>query len=629
MRLPVYAEIDLTRQKVTRFQVEKQFFEKYIGGKIMASKLLYDLTEKGIDPLSEEAVMIINTSPMNGTGAPSSSRFNMSFKNVLTGGIATSNCGGNFGMMLKKSGYDGLIIRGRAKKPAYIEILDGDIHIRDAAALWGKNAEEVQKEFPDEYGKLAIGQAGENQVYYAGVLSGERVAGRCGAGAVLGSKNIKLIVTYGTKMPEIYDRDKFDRHVEKWVRFLQNHPMTGNSLPKYGSAGLVNKANASDALPTRNFQKGHDKNADEISGERLADTKLVKNSGCTSCPIRCERRVRVYDREVKGPEYETVGLFGSNIESADLDLINEINYVSDIYGMDTISLGGTIAFAMELQERGLADFGLKFGQTEDLVEVIGKIAEREGIYSELANGTKWLAQKYGGEDAAIHAKGLELASYEPRRSVGMGLGYATSNRGGCHLNGGYLALLESVGVLSTDPLETKGKAELTVLMQNAMEAVSASGFCLFTAYSMIPGILFKLGPSHIATRLCGKLLISVRGVLGIIWKMMPWILPFNSMYLLPHAKALGAATGIHMTTGKFMQLGERGFNVERLYNYREGLSSVDDKLPDRLTKEPQDPDEPDTVVKLDQMIPRYYKVRGWDEDGCPKKWKKYQLGIQD
>lgn len=626
MNLPVYLEINLSTRKIKRFKIDKKMFERYIGGKILAAKLLYDLTEAGIDPLSEENVIIVNTGPANGTGAPSSSRFNMSFKNLMTGGIASSNCGGNFGMMLKKAGYDGIILTGKAKVPSYIEILDGDVYIKNAEHLWGMDTEKVQEEFPAPYGKIVIGPAGEHLVRYAGVLSGERVAGRCGAGAVFGSKNIKAVVVYGTKQPEIYNKEKLDKHVEKWVRFLQSHPMTGTSLPKYGSAGLVTKANATSALPTKNFQRGFYDKAEDISGETLADTKLIKNMGCVSCPIRCERRVRVYEKNVKGPEYETVGLFGANIESADLDIINEINYIADILGMDTISLGGTIAFAMELKERGIADFGVDFGEAGNIPDIVKKIAYREGKYSELANGSKWLAEKYGAEDAAIHAKGLELASYEPRKSVGMGLGYATSNRGGCHLNGGYLALLESVGVLSTDPLETKGKPELTVLMQNAMEAVSGSGFCLFTAYTMIPSILFRLGPSHWITKLCGKVLVWVWPVLGIIWKFMPWILPFNSMFLLPHAEAVKQITGIKMTTGRFMQLGERGYNVERLYNYREGLTANDDNLPDRLTKVPQDKN-PESVVRLDKMLPRYYKVRGWKEDGTPSKSKLWQLKI--
>lgn len=626
MNLPVYIEINLSTGKMKHFIIDQKLFERYVGGKILAGKLLYDLTRAGIDPLAEEAMIIINTGPGNDTGAPSSSRFNMSFKNILTGGIATSNCGGDFGMMLKKAGYDGIILTGKAEVPSYIEILDGNVQIKNAEHLWGLDTEKTQEKFPPHYGKVVIGPAGEHLVRYAGVLSGERVAGRCGVGAVFGSKNLKAIVAYGSRTPNIYKKDKFDTYVEKWIHFLQSHPMTGTSLPKYGSAGLVNKANASSALPTKNFQRGFYDKAENISGETLADTKLVKNAGCVSCPIRCERRVKVYGKEVKGPEYETVGLFGSNIESDDLDATNEMNYITDMMGMDTISLAGTIAFAMELKERGIADFGVRFGEVRNIPEIIRKIAYREGIYSDMANGTKWMSEKYGAKEAAIHAKGLELASYEPRKSVGMGLGYATSNRGGCHLNGGYLALLESVGVLSTNPLQTKGKPELTVLMQNVMEAVSGSGFCLFTAYSMIPTILFKLGPSHWFTKLCGKLLIWVHPILGIMWRFMPWILPFNSMHLLPHAEAIKQITGIKMTTGKFMQLGERGYNVERLYNYREGLTAKDDNLPDRLTKVPQDKN-PNSVVRLDTMLPKYYKVRGWKENGMPSKSKLRQLKI--
>lgn len=626
MNLPVYLEINLCTNNVKEFKIDKKVFTRYVGGKILAGKLLYDLTHAGTDPLAEEAMIIINTGPGNDTGAPSSSRFNMTFKNLMTGGIASSNCGGNFGMMMKKAGYDGIILTGKAKVPSYIEILDGNVKIKNAEYLWGLDTEKTQEKFPPEYGKLVIGPAGEHLVRYAGVLSGERVAGRCGAGAVFGSKNLKAVVAYGSRMPKIYEKEKFDRYVQRWVHFLQSHPMTGASLPKYGTAGLVNKANASCAFPTKNFQRGFYDKAENISGEALADTKLIKNKGCVSCPIRCERRVQVYGKEVKGPEYETVGLFGANIENADLGKISEMNYIADIMGLDTISLGGTLAFAMELKERGIADFGVSFGETKSIPEIIKKIANREGIYTDLANGTKWMSEKYGAGDAAIHAKGLELASYEPRRSVGMGLGYATSNRGGCHLNGGYLALLESVGVLSTDPLQTKGKPELTVLMQNAMEAVSGCGFCLFTAYSMIPSILFKLGSSHWFTKLCGKLLLQARPILGIMWKFTPWILPFNSMHLLPHAEAVKLITGIKMTTGKFMQLGERGYNIERLYNYREGLTANDDSLPGRLTKVPQD-ENPATVVRLDKMLPRYYKVRGWKEDGSPSKLKLWQLKI--
>ncbi len=628
MNPPVYAKVDLTTGRWERYEVPREYFKKYVGGKCLAARLLLDLTEPGLDPLDERAAIIINTGPLNGTGAPSSSRFNLSFKNVLTGGIASSNCGGQFGVMLKRAGFDGLIITGRAKEPSVLEALDGEIHIRPAPELWGLDAEKTQERFPEWYGKLVIGPAGENGVLYASAISGERVAGRCGSGAVLGSKRLKALVAYGSKRPEIFDREGFDGFILKWIKFIKKHPMTGQSLPRYGSAGLVNKANATNALPTRNFQSGHFDRADAVSGETLTETRLIRNSGCVSCPIRCERRVPVDGRELKGPEYETLGFFGPNIGAADMDAVLRMNWLCDIYGVDTISFASSLAFAMELKERGMADFGLEFGKTDELEDVLLKVVNREGVYSDIADGTKRMAAKYGGEDFAINSKGLELASYEPRRSVGMGLGYAVANRGGCHLNGGYLALLESVGVLSMDALTPKGKAQFTAFMQDALEAVSSAGCCLFSAQTFVPGVFFKLGPNSAVTKLVGKVMPHMGPMVALLLNITP-ALAFNSLLLLPHAEALRRATGLRMFTGSFLDLGERSYNLERLYNLREGLTAKDDTLPKRLTKELQDPSNPRTRVPLEKMLPVYYKARGWDKEGRPTKRKLRRLGIEE
>jgi aldehyde:ferredoxin oxidoreductase len=571
-------------------------------------------------------MVIVNTGPLTGTGAPSSSRFNMSFKNVLSGGIASSNCGGTFGFMMKKAGFDGITITGRAEHPVRIEIIDGEIKIVDATPLWGMDIEEVQEELPAHYGKFVIGPSGENLVRFAGVASGERIAGRCGGGAVFGSKNLKAITAYGTKDIYVKDQVKFHKFLKKWTKFLRSHPMTGEALPRYGSAGLVNKANTNFAMPTHNFKKGHYDDADKVSGETLAETLLTRNGSCVSCPIRCERRVEVEGKEVKGPEYETLGLFGPNVDASDLQMILELNYICDILGMDTISCAGSIAFAMELKERGVVDLGVEFGNVKELREILQKIARREGMYSEIANGSKWLSEKYGGKEYAINAKGLELAAYEPRRSVGMGLGYATSNRGGCHLNGGYAAILESVGVLSMDAQSNKGKAQITIFMQNALEAVAASGFCLFSAQTFVPAILYRFGPNHRFTRAVGKIATFAGPLFTMILKIAP-VLLFNTCYLLPHAEAVRLATGFRMYTGPFVMLGDRSFNLERAYSMREGLTSADDSLPDRLTKVPQDSNKPNTVVPLDKMLPTYYRVRGWDKNGVPKQKKLRRLGI--
>lgn len=627
MNLPNYAIVNLNDKTVTPYPISEKLFKECLGGKIMGAKLLTELTPPNLDIFSPESMIIVNTGPLNGSGAPSSSRFNLTFKNVMTGGIASTNCGGQFGVMLKRSGYDGLIITGCSEEPVTIEVIDGEINIRSTPELWGMDSEEVQEKFPKSYGKLVIGPAGENMVRYACAVSGERVAGRCGAGAVLGSKKIKAIVAYGTKKTEIANPAKFNDYIKKWVRFLKKHPMTGHALPSYGSAGLVNKANASHALPTRNFSAGVYEKAEKFCGETLTETLLTRNSGCISCPIRCERRVKVHGKDVKGPEFETLGLFGSNIDNDDLDFINTLNYHADLLGMDTISLGGTLAFAMELQERGIKGFGLSFGNTENILEIIEKIARKEGIYAELAEGSKALSEKYGGKEFAIHAKGLELAAYEPRRSTGMGLGYATSNRGGCHLNGGYLALMESVGVVGMDAQTPKGKPELTVMLQNGMEAASAAGFCLFTMQTMVPSFIFKSGPASGLNRFVGAALLGARGIVGQLGKITPGGLPINSMFLFPHCKAIAYATGMKMTSGLFLHIGERGYNIERLYNLREGLTGEDDSLPDRLTKTPQAAGKENTVVNLKVMLPVYYRIRGWDQKGIPTAKKRQQLGI--
>ena len=650
MTLPVYIKIDLDTGKAEPFAISEDYYRKYIGGKTLAARLLLDLMPQGAAALDPAAVIIINTGPLTGTGAPSSSRFNMTFKNVLTGGIASSNCGGTFGFMLKRSGFDGIIISGRASRPSRIEIIDGLVSILPAEDLWGLDTKETQEKLDASpqagfHGKLVIGPAGENLVRYASAASGERMAGRCGGGAVLGSKNLKAISAYGTKRQVVRHEKKFNRFIKKWVSFIRSHPMTGDILPRYGTTALINKANATGALPSRNFRYGHDPEAGAVSGETLAETELTRNSGCVSCPIRCERRVKKgEDYEIKGPEYETTGFFGPNIGVKDLRKIIDLNYVCDLMGIDTISVAATIAFVMELKEKGmtgtsaeplgeasLPDFGLTFGEADNLEEIIRKISYREGIYSDLANGCKWMSEKYGGKEFAMHSKGLEMPSYEPRRSVGMGLGYAVSNRGGCHLNGGYLALLESIGVLSTDAQSTAAKAELTVFLQNALEAVSASGFCLFTAQTFVPAVFFKLGSKHIFTRIIGKIATHAGGAVRLMLRINP-LLRFNTLYLLPHAEALRLATGFPMYTGSFLAFGERSYNLERLYNLREGLNAADDSLPERLTKTPQMARDGTVnkkhVVPLEKMLKQYYKLRGWDKTGVPKKQTLERLNIE-
>ncbi|MFZ5353052.1 MAG: aldehyde ferredoxin oxidoreductase family protein [Bacillota bacterium] len=617
-------KLNLTTREVSEYPWTDEDRGKYLGGKIMAAKILYDSIKEKIDPLSPENMLVITTGPLTGTGAPSSSRFNISTLSPLTNFIASSNCGGNFGIFLKKAGYDALIITGKAEEPVWVEIVEDQVSFHSAAELWGMKTGEVQEHIGGKNGKIVIGPAGENMVLFASIFSEERAAGRAGVGAVMGSKNLKAVVASGTKSAEASNRERIKEINKNWVKQLRDHPLTGVQLPKLGTAGLLSSMHARRMLATRNYKYGQYEDFEKVSGEYLAEKYLVKNKGCVTCPIQCARMVEVNGKVVKGPEVETLGLLGPNIENNDLELILKWNYELDELGMDTISCGSTIAFAMELNERGIWKNGLEFGKTDNLSELFEDIAHRRGIGGILADGSKRISEKFGGKEFAIHSKGLELAAYEPRGAVGQGLGYAVSNRGGCHLNGGYLVVLEGLG-LSMDPYTTKSKGALTMMFQDIMEAVSAAGSCLFTTYSMIPAPL-ALKPNSRITIIANKLM-KYSGAFINIANRFPGILAVNMPSIFPHTVALEAATGIKMNIGKFKKIGERGYNLERLFNIRMGLTCDDDNLPKRLKEEMQISGNARTRVPLDALKKKYYRARGWNKSGIPTKIKVSSLGL--
>jgi len=621
-----YAWIDLSTRQWRPYPISAALSADYIGGKGLAARLLFDLLPAHTPALSAENVVIVNTGPLCGTGAPSSSRFNISSRSVMTGGITSSNCGGRFGMKLRQAGFDGLILTGRASAPVFIEILDGEVTFQDASGLWGLDSEETQKAFPAAYGKLVIGPAGEHQVRYACLISDERIGGRGGLGAIFGAKNLKALVAYGTRQAPVADRPAFDALCAAWIEMLRSHPATGRSLPLYGTAGLLSKANLTRILPARNFSDGGYEQADEISGETLTERHLTSNDGCLSCVIRCARRVKVRGKAVKGPEYETVGLLGANIANNDLQLICDLNYQADLLGLDTVSLAATLSFAMELKEKGLADLGVTFGQTAGLEQVVADIAYRRGPGDELAEGSRRLSEKYGLAEAAQHVKGLELAAYDPRKSVGMGLGYATANRGGCHLNGGYVSFMEGIGPISLPANSPRSKPELTVMLQNLMESVSSAGSCFFTTYTLFPPFLYRLGPRSLGMRLINQVMLNSGPLLA--WALRhPGRLTFDNPMILPHGQALALVTGEPFSFGRFLQAGERCFNMERLFNQREGFTRRDDRLPGRMST-PQSGDRRQDVVDLEGMLDRYYWLRGWEKDGRLTPEKLAQLGIE-
>ncbi|HNZ83570.1 MAG TPA: aldehyde ferredoxin oxidoreductase family protein [Sedimentibacter sp.] len=619
------AKINLTTGEISDYPLKEEDRILYLGGKSLAAKIIYDSLKEKTEAFSEENLIVITTSPLTGTGSPSSSRFNVSAISPLTELLASSNCGGTFGLKLKSAGYDGLVISGKSKEKVYIEISENRIEIKDASHLWGKTTGQTQDMLGNRsVGKFVIGPAGENMVRYAAVISDERAAGRCGVGAVFGYKNLKAITAAGTKRTEIHDDKKFKAHNQRWIGSLKKHIMTGRQIPELGTASFVNPMNKHNLLATKNYKSGSYDNHEKICGETLRNDYLVKNKGCVTCPIQCGRVVKVSGKEVKGPELETITLLGSNLLNGSLENIIELNYLCDEYGIDTMSFGSSIGLAMELNEKGMWNNGINFGDSTKLVQLVKMTAYREGIGNELAEGTRRMSEKFGGRDFAINVKGLELAAYEPRGAQGMGLGYATSNRGGCHLNGGYMVVLEGL-VLNTNSKTTKGKAAFTIFFQDLMEAISAGGSCLFTSISVVPDFLIK-NPENLIVKLINKMLPLFGGIVGFMHNHSR-LLGFNLKNIVAYPYSIKLVTGFDMNLGKFIQAGERSYNLERIINIRQGLTGRDDTLPKRLTEEFQLSYDPNSKVKLNEMLKKYYKIRGWDDKGIPTIDRMNKLNI--
>ena len=607
-------KIDLTNQTYEDFPWTDADRERTLGGKVMAGDILYHHIRKGMTAWDEDNWLVITTGPLTGCGVPSSSRFNISTISPLTGVLTSSNSGGDFGLMLKRCGYDGAIITGKAKTPTRIHITPDNVEFLDASDIWGMECTPAQEALPKGTAKLVIGPAGEHKVLYSAVLSGERCSGRGGVGAVFGDKMLKAVTAKGFIHPEVFDKPALIKLCQKWTKTMRNHPISGRQLPVLGTAGLVSPMEARGLLATKNFSDGHFVDFDMVSGETLSEEKLIRNSGCTTCVMQCTRRCYVDGKDVKGPELEILGLMGPNILNNDLQKIIDWNYWIDEMGMDAISTAGTIAFAMELHEKGLWDSGLEFGKNDNITQMIKDIAHRVGPGDELANGSRKMAEKFGGMDFAIQSKGMELSAYEPRRAVGQGLGYATSNRGGCHLNAGYLVFIEGLG-LDIDSLTPNGKGALCVMFQNLMESISAAGLCLFTSYPVFPGYVFDHPNAPIT-----KVVTWAMPHLGPVIKIINQHGSLFQLYipLIPHTKAIELATGMKMKLGGFLTIGERGWNTERVANMILGQQPGADTLPKKLTDTLQDPSNPKTKVPLDVMLKSFYANRQWN-NGAPTR----------
>ena len=614
--------IDLSERTFREFPWTDADRKRTLGGKIMAADILLKHITPTMKAFDEDNWLVITTGPLTGTGCPNTSRFNISTISPLTNILTSSNCGGNFGLTLKRAGYDAAIITGKADAPMHVHITQDNVEFLDASGIWGTKTGEAQEKLKQYPGRLVIGPAGENMVLYACVFSNDRTAGRGGVGAVFGSKNLKAVTAFGTKLPEIYDEEALRELNKKWIRTLRNHPLTGRQLPKLGTAGLVAPMQAHSILATKNFSAGRFDNFEKVSGEELAENHLVSNGACTTCVIRCARMCKVDDKVVKGPELETLGLLGPNILNDDIEKILKWNYELDELGMDAISCAGSVAFAMELAEKGVHDFGIHFGETDNLSQMFEDIAYRRGEGNYIADGSKRMSDQFGGKEYAIHAKGMELAAYEPRHAVGHGLGYATANRGGCHLNAGYLVVLEGLG-LDVDSLTHHGKAAIAIMLQNLMEAVSGCGSCMFTSYAVFPGFLVDK-PNLFTTRA----ILAVFPYVGPVVNLLSHFTKVAQipMPLLPHIKAVHLATGMHTSMASMLTWGATGYNTERMANVILGQKADADVLPKRLTDEPQDPNDPRTKVPLDVMRKVYYRGRGWNH-GIPTYHRLKTLGI--
>ncbi len=582
-------EVDLTTATVSERALDMEMARLYLGGRGLGVRLLWDEVGPGIDSLSPENVLLFTVGPLTGTGYQTSNRFSVSTLSPLTGTVLDANSGGFWGMQFKKTGYDVLIVRGRSAKPVYLEIKPDGVTFHDASALWGQRVLAVTETLGQNDNRrnvLCIGPAGEKLSRIAAIMNdGQRSLARGGPGAVMGSKNLKAIVVEGKDRPTIADPEKFKFLLYETRKLIRQSPLTSQALPEFGTVVMMNIVNSVGALPTRNHRQTQFEDAELISGETLTEKYLEKNASCWACPIGCTRLTRTEKVSGEGPEFETTWAFGAECGVNDLEAIIEVNHLCNDLGLDTISAGSTIACAMELSELGLLDSDLRFGRADLLAQTVIEMGERRGLGAELTDGSLRLAAKYGRPDLSMSVKAMEMPAYDPRGMQGQGLLYATSNRGGCHMRGNMLGL-EVLGLPKLiDRFQVQGKSSYVILHQNVAAAIDSLVVCKFTNMAA------------------------------------------SEEYF---ARVLTAISGIQFSTGELIRVGERVYNLERLYNNRQGFTRADDTLPPRLLNEPS-PAGPSKgwVSHLEPMLEEYYRSRGWDQNGVPKPRKLEELGLTE
>ncbi|MBP6339451.1 MAG: aldehyde ferredoxin oxidoreductase family protein [Vitreoscilla sp.] len=606
--------VNLTAGTVTTEPLRMDWAKLYLGSRGLASKYLVEEIDPKVDPLSADNKIIWSTGPLTGTMASTGGRYTVVTKGPLTGAIACSNSGGYWGAELKMAGWDMVIFEGASPKPVYLSISDDVVELKDAAHLWGKTVWEteeiIKKSHQDPQTRVSsIGAAGENKVLFAAVVNDlHRAAGRSGVGAVMGSKNLKAIAVRGTKgVGNLVNPKEFMKVTAEKKKILAENGVTGQGLPAYGTQVLMNVINEMGALPTRNHQDVAFEGAKDISAEamvtpRATDGKkhLVTNQACFGCTIACGRISKMdqghftvenkpqYWGASGGLEYEAAWALGAANGVKDLEALQYANLLCNEHGMDPISFGATIGAVMELYQMGVLtqeQLGIDatFGSAQALAHFTEITVKGEGFGKEIGQGSARLCKKYGHPELSMTVKGQEFPAYDSRGIQGMGLTYATSNRGACHLRS-YTVASEVLGIpVKTDPLSADGKPELVIAFQDATAAFDAAGICIFTS--------FAWGLADVQPQ-------------------------------------VAAACGDEFTLENLSQIGERIWNMERDFNNRAGFTSKDDNLPPRLLNEPAKTGPAKGLVsKLPEMLPKYYALRGWDADGQLKADTRSRLGL--
>lgn len=601
-------EIDLSEQKINVAPLDEEIYRKFLGGTGIGAKLFLDRTSPEIDAFNPQNPLIIMTGPLTGTRIPgSATRFSIVSRSPLTGIWGEASCGGRFGNALKLAGYDGVIITGASENPVYLEIDDDRIEIKDASEIWGKDTYELYDNFKaDQKGEcLSIGIAGENLVKFASIMNEKgNAAGRCGLGAVMGSKKLKAIVAKGTKKVEFAEPEKLMELRKELANKIEEN-MISQSLTAFGSNSAMQMGLMMGDVPIKNWQIGEWEEAiEKLSGPEMSDTILTKNHACLACPVACKRVVKIDEGPYKmeegpGPEYETVCTFGTFLLNSDLKAVSKANELCNRYGMDTISCGSTIAFAMECFDNGLISSSdidgleLKWGNIDAVLKMVDKIARREGFGDTLAEGSKIAAEKIGGQskDFSVTVKGLEAPAHDPRAFHGMGLAYAVSNRGACHMNSmqmwveqGYV-FYPKIGLEGPYGGQTsEEKAMVNVKTENIGSIYNSATLCSFAA------------------------------------------VPFTEDDIL---NAINWSTGFNYSLDDLMKIGERIWMLKRGINILYGVKPEDDRLPKHILTTVEEGPQAGSVPDIDLMLKEFYDLRGLDEKGRPTKQKLEELGLAE